>query len=101
MTTTGNAASAVAATALVGSAGDTSPEMPAVIDLDVRGLNCPLPILRTKKALSTMTSGQCIRVRATDPGSVADFAAFARHTGNAIVSEAEEAGVFEFVIRRK
>lgn len=71
------------------------------VELDVRGLNCPLPILRTKKALSAMTSGQCIRVQATDPGSVADFAAFARHTGNAILSESTEGGVFMFVIRRK
>ena len=101
MTTMVNAASAGAVIESTGPAGTTSPELPALIELDVRGLNCPLPILRTKKALSTMASGQCIRVRATDPGSVADFAAFARHTGNAIVSEAEAAGVFEFVIKRK
>lgn len=71
------------------------------IDLDVRGLNCPLPILRTKKALAGMSTGQQIRVRATDPGSVIDFAAFCRHTGNVIVQQAEIDGVFEFVLRRK
>jgi tRNA 2-thiouridine synthesizing protein A len=71
------------------------------VELDVRGLNCPLPILRTKKALSAMASGQCIRVQATDPGAVADFAAFARHTGNAILSESSDNGNFVFVIRRK
>lgn len=71
------------------------------VELDVRGLNCPLPILRTKKALSTMMSGQTIRVLATDPGSVADFAAFARHTGNLLLNQCEAAGVFEFVLQRK
>lgn len=84
-----------------GLAGETSSADLALLELDVRGLNCPLPILRTKKALSTMVSGQCIRVQATDPGSVADFAAFARHTGNVIVSESAADGVFEFVLRRK
>ena len=71
------------------------------VELDVKGLNCPLPILRTKKALSTMTSGQTIRVQATDPGSVADFAAFARHTGNTLLEQREADGVFEFVLQRK
>ena len=51
-------------------------------DLDARGLNCPLPILKTKKALADMTSGQVLRVQATDPGSVRDFQAFAKQTGN-------------------
>ena len=50
-------------------------------DLDVKGLNCPLPILRTKKALSEMEPGQVLRVQATDPGSLKDFAAFAKQTG--------------------
>jgi tRNA 2-thiouridine synthesizing protein A len=71
------------------------------IDLDVRGLNCPLPILRTKKALAGMVSGQQIRIRATDPGATIDFPAFCRHTGNVIVHQAEVDGVFEFVLRRK
>jgi tRNA 2-thiouridine synthesizing protein A len=71
------------------------------IDLDVRGLNCPLPILRTKKALAGMQTGQQIRVRATDPGSVIDFPAFCRHSGNVFVRHTEADGVFEFVLRRK
>jgi tRNA 2-thiouridine synthesizing protein A len=71
------------------------------VDLDVRGLNCPLPILRTKKALAGMQSGQQMRVRATDPGSVIDFPAFCRHSGNEFVRQTESGGVFEFVLRRK
>jgi tRNA 2-thiouridine synthesizing protein A len=54
-------------------------------DLDVKGLNCPLPILRTKKALAEMETGQVLRVQATDPGSVKDFAAFAKQTGNELL----------------
>lgn len=71
------------------------------VDLDVRGLNCPLPILRTKKALAGMQSGQQIRIRATDPGSVIDFPAFCRHSGNVLVRQTESDDVFEFVLRRK
>lgn len=71
------------------------------VELDVRGLNCPLPILRTKKALAGMASGQQIMIRATDPGSLIDFPAFCKHTGNVIVHQAEVDGVFEFVLRRK
>lgn len=70
-------------------------------DLDVRGLNCPLPILRTKKTLATMQSGQTLRVLATDPGSAIDFPAFARHSDNALVSQREVDGVFEYVLRRR
>lgn len=69
--------------------------------LDVRGLNCPLPILRTKKMLSTMASGQLLRVLATDPGSAIDFPAFARHSDNALESQREVDGVFEYVLRRR
>jgi tRNA 2-thiouridine synthesizing protein A len=73
------------------------------LELDVRGLKCPLPILRTKKALSGLQSGQLLRVVATDPGSVKDFEAFARQTGHALESppEAEVAGEYVFLIRRK
>lgn len=70
-------------------------------ELDVKGLNCPLPILRTKKALATMETGQILRVQATDPGSVKDFQAFARQTGNALLSSTEADQVFEFFFRRK
>jgi tRNA 2-thiouridine synthesizing protein A len=70
-------------------------------ELDVKGLSCPLPILRTKKALAEMASGQLIRVIATDPGSVKDFEAFARQTGNALVSQSAIDGAFEFLLQRK
>lgn len=69
-------------------------------ELDVRGLNCPLPILKTKKALNTMASGQTLHVLATDPGSVLDFKAFAAQSGNALLEAAETSGVFSFVIRK-
>jgi tRNA 2-thiouridine synthesizing protein A len=70
-------------------------------ELDVKGLNCPLPILRTKKALAEMQSGQTLRVLATDPGSVKDFQAFARQTGNELVSSGQTDSVFEYVLKRK
>ena len=70
-------------------------------NLDVKGLNCPLPILRTKKALAEMESGQVLRVQATDPGSVKDFAAFAKQTGNELLEQKEENRVFEFYLKRK
>lgn len=70
-------------------------------ELDARGLNCPLPILKTKKALAEMTSGQVLRVLATDPGSVRDFQAFARQTGNELLSQSEENKEFVFLMRRK
>ena len=70
-------------------------------ELDARGLNCPLPILKTKKALADMTSGQVLRVLATDPGSVRDFQAFARQTGNELVSHGEENKEYIFFMRRK
>ena len=57
-------------------------------EVDARGLNCPLPILRTKKALNDMASGQVLRIVATDPGSVRDFIAFAKQTGNELSSTA-------------
>jgi tRNA 2-thiouridine synthesizing protein A len=64
-------------------------------ELDTRGLNCPLPILRTKKALTDMSAGQVLKVLATDPGSVKDFAAFSRQTGNSLLSS--EAADKEFI----
>lgn len=70
-------------------------------DLDVKGLNCPLPILRTKKLLAEMESGQVLRVHATDPGSVKDFAAFAKQTGNELLEQQEVNRVFEFYLKRK
>jgi tRNA 2-thiouridine synthesizing protein A len=70
-------------------------------ELDTRGLNCPLPILRAKKALAEMTTGQVLRVQATDPGSTKDFAAFAKQTGNDLLSSAEKNKEFEFFLKRK
>ena len=70
-------------------------------EVDARGLNCPLPVLRTKKALNDMTSGQVLRILATDPGSVRDFEAFCRQTGNVLVQHTEGQGVFVFVLKRK
>jgi tRNA 2-thiouridine synthesizing protein A len=70
-------------------------------ELDARGLNCPLPILKTKKALADMVSGQVLRVMATDPGSVRDFQAFAKQTGNELLENFEENKEFVFFMRRK
>ena len=70
-------------------------------DLDVRGLNCPLPILRAKKALTEIKSGKVLRVLATDPGSVKDFEAFARQTGHQLLSHAEADKVFTFFLKKK
>ncbi|MBU0752020.1 MAG: sulfurtransferase TusA family protein [Gammaproteobacteria bacterium] len=70
-------------------------------ELDARGLNCPLPILRAKKALAELTAGQTLRILATDPGSVKDFQAFAKQTGNELLSSAEKNKEFEFFIKRK
>ena len=70
-------------------------------DLDVRGLNCPLPILRAKKALAELGSGQVLRVLATDPGSVKDFQAFAKQTGNHLLSHSEDDKVFTFFMKKK
>ena len=70
-------------------------------ELDARGLNCPLPILRAKKALAELESGQILRIIATDPGSVKDFAAFAKQTGNELLSTEEKNKEFEFFVKRK
>lgn len=71
------------------------------IELDTRGLNCPLPILKAKKALSSMTSGQLLRVVATDSGSVRDFQAFARQTGNELVDQQTAGADFIHVMKRR
>jgi tRNA 2-thiouridine synthesizing protein A len=70
-------------------------------EVDARGLNCPLPVLRTKKALNDMASGQSLRVIATDPGSVRDFIAFAKQTGNELVEHGEQDGEFWFLLKRR
>ena len=70
-------------------------------ELDARGLNCPLPILRTKKALNDMQSGQVRKVLATDPGSVKDFQTFSKQTGNELLSHAEAQKEFTFYMKRR
>lgn len=70
-------------------------------ELDARGLSCPLPILRAKKALNDMNSGQVLRIQTTDPGSVKDFDAFAQQTGNELLSSAKNNQEFEFYLKRK
>ena len=69
-------------------------------ELDASGLNCPLPILRAKKALGTLSSGQVLRIIATDPGSVKDFEAFCKQTGNELMQSGEEGGKFVFLIKK-
>lgn len=68
--------------------------------LDAKGLNCPLPILKAKKALKTMDRGTTLEIQSTDPGSVADFAAFCRTTGNELVEQDEDGGVWTYLIRK-
>lgn len=70
-------------------------------DLDARGLNCPLPILKAKKALAEMATGEVLRIVATDSGSVRDFQAFAKQTGNALLSHTQNGLEFTFLMRRK
>ncbi|HKB59393.1 MAG TPA: sulfurtransferase TusA family protein [Gallionellaceae bacterium] len=70
-------------------------------ELDARGLSCPLPILRTKKALGPMTPGQVLKVIATDKGSMKDMEAFSKQTGNELLSGAEEGGEYVFYLRKK
>ena len=70
-------------------------------ELDASGLNCPLPILRAKKSLSSLESGQVLHIIATDPGSVKDFEAFAKQTGNELLESTEEGGKFKFLVKKK
>lgn len=69
-------------------------------ELDARGLNCPLPILRTKKAISELNSGEVLKIVATDPGAVKDFEAFAKQTGNELLSHSEAGGEFTFFMKK-
>jgi tRNA 2-thiouridine synthesizing protein A len=75
--------------------------MQANKELDTRGLNCPLPILKAKKALAEMSSGQTLKILATDPGSVKDFQAFARQTGNELLDQQTEGDEFVHWMRRR
>lgn len=69
-------------------------------ELDVRGLNCPLPIIKARKAINQLKTGQILRVVATDPGSVRDFEAFANQTGNELLESIEGAGEYTFVLKK-
>ncbi len=71
------------------------------VEVDARGLNCPLPILKTKKALAGLASGQVLKVLATDPGAMRDFEAFTRQTGNPLLAQEEQQGAWTFYIQRR
>jgi tRNA 2-thiouridine synthesizing protein A len=86
---------------LMESGMDTDTQIHIDRELDARGLNCPLPILRTKKSLNDMVPGQVLKVVATDPGSVRDFQAFSKQTGNQLLSSTEQKGEFLFLMRKK
>ena len=72
-----------------------------MITVDAKGLNCPMPIVKTAQAVKGLTSGDTVEVLATDPGSVKDFAAWAKSTGNEMVEQSTDGGVFRFVLRKK
>jgi tRNA 2-thiouridine synthesizing protein A len=72
----------------------------ATQSLDARGMNCPLPILRTKKALSAMSSGETLAITSTDPGSIKDMQAFCKQTGNELLSSDSNQGEFVFLVRK-
>ncbi|KEI72402.1 sulfurtransferase TusA family protein [Endozoicomonas elysicola] len=71
------------------------------LEIDLKGMSCPLPLLKAKQALSRMQSGQVIRVYATDPGSVRDFASFAKISGHVLVASEEEQGVYIHTLQHK
>jgi tRNA 2-thiouridine synthesizing protein A len=71
------------------------------VTVDARGLNCPMPIVKTAQAVKAMASGQTLEVLATDPGSVKDFAAWSKSTGNELVEQSVDGGIYRFVMRKK
>ncbi len=73
----------------------------ANVVVDAKGLNCPMPIVKTAQAIKGIAAGQTLEVLATDPGSVKDFAAWSKTTGNEIVEQGVDGGVYRFVLRRK
>ena len=74
---------------------------PGVTTLDARGLKCPMPIVKTAQAIKSIAAGELLEVLATDPGAVADFAAWSRSTGNSVIEQSIQDGVYRFVLRRK
>ena len=71
------------------------------LELDLKGMNCPLPLLKAKQAMNGLTSGQVLRVQATDPGSVRDFASYSRISGHRLVASEELSGVFIHTLQHK
>ncbi len=71
------------------------------MSLNLKGMSCPLPTIKTAKAMKELTSGELLEVFATDPGSVPDFKAWSRATGNSLVETSQEAGVFHFIVKKK
>lgn len=87
---------------LRGLSNVSEPVMPTIDrELDARGLNCPLPILRAKKTLNDMATGQLLRIVATDPGSVRDFQAFAKQTGNELIEHSSAGSEFMFLLKKR
>lgn len=78
----------------------TEASLTPALELDCRGLNCPLPILKTKKAITALESGDLLKMIATDPGSIPDVAAFSRRTGHEVVEQSEGGGEYVFLIRK-
>lgn len=76
-------------------------EIKSNIELNCEGLNCPLPILKTKKAIDGMQTGEVLKISATDPGSVNDMSSWAKRTGNELIDHVEQGGVHTFFIRKK
>ncbi len=91
----------IAGTHVMDTVMETETQVHIDRELDARGLNCPLPILRTKKSLNDMIPGQVLKVVATDPGSVRDFQAFSKQTGNQLLSSTEDKGEFLFLMRKR
>jgi tRNA 2-thiouridine synthesizing protein A len=91
----------IAGTHVMDTVMETETQVQIDRELDARGLNCPLPILRTKKSLNDMIPGQVLKVLATDPGSVRDFQAFSKQTGNQLLSSTEDKGEFLFLMRKR
>lgn len=83
-----------------GDASASSSDPTPALELDCRGMNCPLPILKAKKAINSVEVGQIVKMVATDPGSIPDVAAFSRRTGHETVQQAEGDGVYTFWLRR-
>jgi TusA-related sulfurtransferase len=79
----------------------TEVSQPIALQVDARGLSCPMPIVKTAQAMKTIVAGQLLEVLATDAGSVKDVAAWSRSTGNELVEQTTDGGVFRFVLRRK